>query len=108
MNLKHINMAEGRYHAKNHRIERFGSFADYMNNHGRKLRSKTYSFSESMVVTDPQILSQFKYRLTGKKKEKLMAKFAVISGHVLEHYLRHGKPPFMNFGLKRNCRWCRY
>lgn len=63
---------------------------------------------ESMVVTDPDILAQFKYRLTGKKKQQLKAIYPIISGHILEHYLRYGKPPFRNCGVKRDVKWCRF
>lgn len=66
------------------------------------------NLTQSMVVTDPKILSQFKYRLTGKGKAKLKAKYPIISGHILEHYLRYGKPPFKNFGCIKNVKWCRY
>lgn len=63
---------------------------------------------QSLVVTDPKVLSRFKYRLTGKSKEKLKKKYPIISGYILEHYLRYGKPPFRNFGCQRDFKWCRY
>lgn len=66
------------------------------------------TLEKSMVVIDPKVLSQFKYRLTDKSKEKLKKRYPVISGYILEHYLRYGKPPFRNFGGKRDFKWCRY
>lgn len=57
---------------------------------------------------DPKILAQFKYRLTGKKKQMLKSKYPIISGYILEHYLKYGKPPFRNFGYLRNVKICRY
>ncbi|KAK7604200.1 hypothetical protein V9T40_004473 [Parthenolecanium corni] len=66
------------------------------------------ALEESMVVTDPKVLSQFKYRLTAKSKEKLKKKYPIISGYILEHYLRYGKPPFRNSGCQRDVKWCRY
>lgn len=66
------------------------------------------ALEESLVVTDPKVLSQFKYRLTAKSKEKLKKKYPIISGYILEHYLRYGKPPFRNSGCQRDVKWCRY
>lgn len=57
---------------------------------------------------DSKILAQFKYRLTGKKKQMLKSKYPIISGYILEHYLKYGKPPFRNFGYLRNVKICRY
>ena len=64
--------------------------------------------SEPSSKIDPAILAQFKYRLTPQKKKQLKAKYPIISGYILEHFLRYGKPPFKNFPILRDIKTCRY
>lgn len=64
--------------------------------------------SAQQAKIDPEILAQFKYRLTPQKKKELKAKYPIISGYILEHFLRYGKPPFKNFPIIRDIKTCRY
>lgn len=50
----------------------------------------------------------FRFKLNDNMRKKLQLRTPIISGYTLEHYYRYGKPPFMNFGYKRNVMLTRY
>lgn len=70
---------------------------------------KSYSKLERIIAAEAgDGKPPFRFKLNDHMRKKLQERTPIISGYTLEHYYRYGKPPFMNFGYKRNVILTRY
>lgn len=63
--------------------------------------------SENFRITKSTV-KESKYKLTDKVMKKIKQTNPIISGRIIDHYYRYGKPPFRNFGVTRDPKSCRY
>lgn len=79
---------------------------------GEASTRRATSRDEDEIADDHRLtkstVAEPKYKLTDKAKRRITLTNPILSGHVIDHYFRYGKPPFKNFGGKRDLKTRRF